>query len=139
MQCSFKASNNQAEYEALIAKMLLAKEMGVTNLLVKSDSALVVMQLKGEFQARDPQLAKYLEFVHTMPKNFVSFNFTHVPKKHNCKADLLSKMATYTKLGQHKSVIRETLVSSLVDMGENYQIMAMDSWMILIKRYIADG
>jgi len=34
----FKASNNQAEYEALIAGMLLAKEMGARSLLVKSDS-----------------------------------------------------------------------------------------------------
>jgi len=37
LKFAFKASNNQAEYKALIARMLLAKEMGVQSLLVKSD------------------------------------------------------------------------------------------------------
>ena len=41
LRFAFKASNNQAEYEALIARMLLAKEMGVKGLLAKSDSLLV--------------------------------------------------------------------------------------------------
>ncbi|XP_027911605.1 uncharacterized protein LOC114170324 [Vigna unguiculata] len=59
LRFAFKASNNQAEYEALIAGMLLAKEMGITRLLVKSDSTLVAGQVTGEFQACDPQLAKF--------------------------------------------------------------------------------
>jgi len=42
LQISFKANKNQAEYEALIARMLLAKEMGVQKLMAKSDSQLVV-------------------------------------------------------------------------------------------------
>jgi len=50
----FKASNNQAEYESLIAGMLLAKEMGVQSLLAKSDSLLVTSQETGEYQAKDP-------------------------------------------------------------------------------------
>ena len=41
LRFSFKASNNQAEYEALIAGMLLAKEMGVKSLMAKRDSLLV--------------------------------------------------------------------------------------------------
>jgi len=45
---AFKASNNQAEYEALIAGMLLAKEMGARRLLAKSDSFLVTEQVMGE-------------------------------------------------------------------------------------------
>jgi len=55
-----KASNNQAEYEALIAGMLLARKLGVRSLLVKSDSLLVTRQVIGEYQAKDPQLASYL-------------------------------------------------------------------------------
>jgi len=41
LRFSFKANNNQAEYETLIADMLLAKEVGARSLLVKSDSLLV--------------------------------------------------------------------------------------------------
>ena len=54
LRFAFKASNNQAEYEALIAGMLLAREMGSRNLLAKSDSLLVTGQVTGEFQAKDP-------------------------------------------------------------------------------------
>ena len=54
LRFAFKASNNQTEYEALIAGMLLAKEMDAQSLLAKSDSQLVTGQLTGEYQAKDP-------------------------------------------------------------------------------------
>ena len=54
LRFAFKASNNQAEYEALIAGMLLAREMGGRSLVAKSDSLLVTGQVTGEFQAKDP-------------------------------------------------------------------------------------
>jgi len=63
LRFAFKASNNQAEYEALIAGVLLAKEMGAKALMAKSDSLLVTGQVTGEFQAKDPQMAAYLEYV----------------------------------------------------------------------------
>ena len=63
LRFAFKASNNQAEYEALIAEILLAKEMGARVLMAKSDSLLVTGQVTGEFQAKDPQMAAYLEYV----------------------------------------------------------------------------
>lgn len=49
----FKASNNQAEYEALIAGMTLTQEMGAENLREKSDSQLVTSQITGEYQTKD--------------------------------------------------------------------------------------
>ena len=49
LRFAFKASNNQAEYEALIAMMLLAKELGAWSLLVKSDSLLVTGHVTGEY------------------------------------------------------------------------------------------
>ena len=58
---AFKASNYQAKYEALIAGMLLAKEMGVQSLVVKSDSQLVTGQVIGEYHAKDPQMEAYLK------------------------------------------------------------------------------
>ena len=56
LRFAFKASNNQAEYEALIAGMLLAKEMGAQSLLAKTDSQLVTGQVTGEYQAKDPHI-----------------------------------------------------------------------------------
>ena len=51
LRFAFKVSNNQAQYEALIVGMMLAKEMGAQSLLAKRDSLLVTGQVTGEYQA----------------------------------------------------------------------------------------
>ena len=54
LRFEFKTSNNQAEYEALVAGLLLARDMGVENVLCKTDSQLSVGQVHGEYQVKDP-------------------------------------------------------------------------------------
>ncbi|XP_021602320.1 uncharacterized protein LOC110607500 [Manihot esculenta] len=60
LRLEFSASNNIAEYEALINEMLIAMEIGATDLEINSDSQLVVNQIMGAYQARDPTMLKYL-------------------------------------------------------------------------------
>ena len=109
LRFAFKASNNQAEYEALIAGMLLAKEMGARSLLAKSDSQLVTGQVTGEYQAKDPQMAAYLRYVEVLKRAFTAFELVHVPKEQNARADLLAKLASSGKGGRQRTVIQETL------------------------------
>jgi len=97
LRFSFKASNNQAEYETLIARMLLAKEMGAKGLLAKSDSLLVTCQVTGEYQAKDPQMAAYLEYVQVLKESFEVFELVYVPREQNARADLLAKLASLGK------------------------------------------
>ncbi|RDY04649.1 hypothetical protein CR513_11613, partial [Mucuna pruriens] len=54
-----RASNNQLEYEALLASMKLTGELEAQFLTAKSNSQLVTSQVNGEYQAKDPQLMKY--------------------------------------------------------------------------------
>nr|KYP37867.1 Retrovirus-related Pol polyprotein from transposon 17.6 [Cajanus cajan] len=70
LRFEFWASNNQAKYEALLAGMVLAKEMGATSLSARSDSQLITGQVAGTFQAKDPQLAKYSEKIKLLSENF---------------------------------------------------------------------
>jgi len=109
LRFAFKASNNQAEYEALIARILLAKEMGAKVLMAKSDSLLVTGQVTGEFQAKDPQMAAYLEYVQELRRSFALFEVVHVPREQNARADLLAKLASSGKGGRQRTVIQETL------------------------------
>jgi len=83
LRFAFKANNNQTEYEALIAGILLAKEMGAQSLLAKSDSLLVTSQVTGEYQAKDPQMAAYLEYIQVLKESFLAFELVHVPKEQN--------------------------------------------------------
>ena len=66
LRFSFKATNNQAEYESLIIGLKLAAHLEAKNLKVFIDSQLVVGQTAGEYEARDLILAKYLEKVKTL-------------------------------------------------------------------------
>ncbi|XP_068477205.1 uncharacterized protein [Phaseolus vulgaris] len=81
LRFAFKANNNQAEYEALIAGMLLAKEMGPKSLIAKSDSLLLTGQVTGEYQAKDPQMAAYLQYVQILKETFIVFELVHVPRE----------------------------------------------------------
>jgi ribonuclease HI len=64
--------------------MKLAKEMDITDLKAKSDSQLVTNQVSGEFQAKDPQLIKYLEKVRKLANHFKSFELVYVPGEQIC-------------------------------------------------------
>ena len=58
--------NNEAEYEALIVGLNLAKDMGIKKLDIRSNSQLVVNQLLGTYQVKDLKMASYLEHVKTL-------------------------------------------------------------------------
>jgi len=109
LRFAFEARNNQAEYEALIAGMLLTREMGARSLMAKTDSLLVTGQVTGEFQAKDQQIAAYLEYVQTLRTSFTEFELVHVPREQNARADLLAKLASSNKGGRQRTVIQETL------------------------------
>ena len=74
IHCGFMATNKKAEYKALIARINLAKDMGIKKLDICSDSQLVVNQLLGTYQARDLKMASYMEHVKTLQCTFEEFN-----------------------------------------------------------------
>jgi len=55
----FKATNNQGEYEALLVGLNLAYDMGAREVVCKSDSQVMVGQVKGEFEVKEPLLQRY--------------------------------------------------------------------------------
>ncbi|RDX82685.1 hypothetical protein CR513_36495, partial [Mucuna pruriens] len=81
----FKANNNQAEYEALLAGMRLTKELEAKTLTAKSDSKLITGQ--------------YLDRATRMAATFEKFTLHHEHREKNERDDLLSKLATSQKRG----------------------------------------
>ncbi|GAU23955.1 hypothetical protein TSUD_183540 [Trifolium subterraneum] len=130
LRFAFKASNNQAEYEALIAGMRLAKEMEVADLRAKSDSQLVTSQVSGEFQAKDPQLIKYLEQVRSLAKHFNTFELIYVPREQNARADLLKKPEN------NRTVIQETVKKPSTGDLEVWMVTRNDDWRTPIIQYL---
>ncbi|XP_014523020.1 uncharacterized protein LOC106779433 [Vigna radiata var. radiata] len=112
---NFQLSNNQAEYEALVSGLLLAKELEVNHLECKMDSQLVVGQLNGTFQVKDDHLLRYYHKVNDLIKSFTSFSVTHIPRSQNSLADLLSKLTHSRDKSQLSSVIKTTLHKPLLE------------------------
>ncbi|RDY09020.1 Retrovirus-related Pol polyprotein, partial [Mucuna pruriens] len=136
----FKASNNQAEYEALLAGMKLAQELGVKKLTVKSDSKLVTGQVNGEYQAKDPQLAKYRDQAAFTASSFDKFTLLHVPRDQNERADLLAKLASTQRRGQQKTMIPEKLSMPAIERPEILSIgNKAATWMTPILDYLKKG
>ncbi|PKA46019.1 hypothetical protein AXF42_Ash021324 [Apostasia shenzhenica] len=87
----FKTTNNQAEYEALIAGLKFALSMAVKRIQVFSDSLLVVNQVNRTFETKDEVLKKYLHQAKSLIALFEDFSLTHVPREENKVADRLAK------------------------------------------------
>ena len=60
VQLKFSATNNEAEYEDILTELRLRKALRVKNLLIQSDSKLVVEKIKGEYEAKEERMQKYL-------------------------------------------------------------------------------
>jgi ribonuclease HI len=90
----FEATNNMAEYEALIFGLTAALSLRVRELLVKGDSQLVIRQVRGECCCNNPQLAAYLIRVRKLEKDFDTLELQHVPREGNSAVDALSARAS---------------------------------------------
>ena len=89
----FLASNNVAEYEALINGLCIAVELGATWLYVRGDSELVVDQVMKESSCKSPLMAAYCQEVRKLKDKFQGIELHHVPQKDNDAADFLTKLA----------------------------------------------
>ena len=87
------ATNNQAEYKALIAALKKAKEMGVKEVECYLDSELVVKQLKREYKVKNKDLAPLFLEIHNLSINFKNISYRHIPREENKAADKLANIA----------------------------------------------
>ena len=94
LRLNFSATNNEAEYEALLEGMAMVQRIGGKSIKLFSDSRLVVNQVKGEFEAKDERMQGYLSQVKCLQLKFDSFDLLHVPRSGNAHADSLAMLAT---------------------------------------------
>lgn len=88
-----EATNNQAEYRALLAGMQRARKEKIEELECRLDSELVVKQLNGEYRVKDVDLKPRFEEVKSLAAAFFHISFTHVLREKNKPADKLVNKA----------------------------------------------
>ncbi len=94
------ATNNVAEYRALLAALSWATANGIDQLHVRADSELLVKQMRGEYRVKHPGLQPLHEQARTLCRRIGRVTFEHVRREHNREADRLANRAMDEAAGQ---------------------------------------
>ena len=141
MRFDFSATNNEAEYEALLIGMAIVQRMCGKSIKVFSNSRLVVGQVKGEFEAKDERMQGYLSQVKHLQPKFDSFDLLHVPRNGNAHADSLAMLATSSAQDLPRVILVEDLYKPTETRRETaqiHQIKAGQSWMDSITQFLKE-
>nr|GEW24247.1 reverse transcriptase domain-containing protein [Tanacetum cinerariifolium] len=136
----FDATNNEEEYEALIAELRISEQMDVKILHENVYSQLVANQVNGTYIAKEANIIKYLEKVRTLTSSFKAFSIRQVPRSKNKKTDALSKIASTSFAHLSKKVSVEELKEKSISKVEILVVVDEegDTWMTPIFEYLAE-
>ncbi|XP_075655290.1 uncharacterized protein LOC142625539 [Castanea sativa] len=142
LRLGFPATNNEAEYEALLVGAQMVKHLGGRVVRLYCDSRLVVGQVNGEFEAKDERMKSYLKRVQGVLGLFESFKVQQVPRGHNSHADSLAMLATSLGSRLPRMVMVEDLLSSSLTSISAVWIHSVHvgpSWMDPIVAFLQHG
>ena len=94
LRLNFSATNNEAEYETLLVGMAMIQRMGGKSIKLFLNSRFVISQVRGEFEAKDERMQRYLSQVKFLQLKFDFFDLLHVPRSGNAYVDSLAMLAT---------------------------------------------
>ncbi|HZM61309.1 MAG TPA: ribonuclease HI family protein [Vicinamibacterales bacterium] len=86
-------TNNVAEYSGLLAALRWAAEHGVSQLRIRSDSELLIKQMRGEYRVKNPGLQPLYEEARALARTIGRVTFEHVRREFNKDADRLANEA----------------------------------------------
>jgi ribonuclease HI len=143
LELSFQTTNNQAEYEAFLAGLRLAEDMNAEEIIIFTDSQLVASQVNGEYQAKDESLTEYLALIQEKLAKCKESTVQHIPREHNSRADVLSKLASTKKTkGRNQSLIQETLQRPSIEKALEVNLICpinANSWINPVREFLASG
>ena len=134
----FECTNNIAEYEACVMGIRAAIEMKIERLNVYGDSALVIHQVKGEWETRDHQLIPYKAYIKELIEHFEQIEFHHILRDDNQLADALSTLSSMFVVSQEEelSLIKMQSYENLVYCNFIEEEVDGKPWYFDIKRYL---
>ncbi|XP_070025421.1 uncharacterized protein [Nicotiana sylvestris] len=91
---TLKFINSEAEYEAMIAGLGLAKSLGAKVVEAKCDSLLVVNQVNRSFEVREDMMQRYLDKIQVILHRFKERTLVHIPRDQNSEADALTNLGS---------------------------------------------
>ncbi|XP_030922874.1 uncharacterized protein LOC115949725 [Quercus lobata] len=139
LRLRFSATNNEAEYEALLEGMWMIRKMGGKSVDMISDSRLIVGQVNGDMEAKDERMQEYLDRVKHLQIHFHHFHLMHVPRSGNTHADSLATLATSSAQPLPRVILVEELIHPLTEKANGigvHNIRTRPSWMDPLVLYL---
>ena len=118
LRLGFSATNNEAEYEALLEGMSMVQRMGGKAVRMFSNSRLVVGQVKGKLEVKDERMQGYLSQVWHLELGFKSFSLLHVSRSGNTHVDSLAMLATSSMQSLPRVILIEDLCKPTGEKGK---------------------
>ena len=141
VRLKFPATSNEveAEYEGILTGLRLGRALGATNLLVQNDSKLVIGQIKGDYEAKEERMQKYVRLMKHLTREFDRVEFTQIPKIQNTIADEVSKLASSEEEGISMNLEMEVQKYPNIEEMQTFVIQRANSWMTPIVAFLQDG
>ncbi|XP_009765095.2 uncharacterized protein [Nicotiana sylvestris] len=115
-------TNNEAEYEALIAGLKLTWGLESEVIEIKCDSQLVVNQVYGIFDIKEESMQQYVIKVQALLARFREWSITHIPMEDNAEVDAFTNLGSSTKIKGLESGTVVQLMNSVLDTDGYYEV-----------------
>ncbi|XP_042437173.1 uncharacterized protein LOC122023153 [Zingiber officinale] len=137
VRLNFRATNNEAEYEALLAGLQAARHVGEARVIIYSDSQLVTQQVTGNFIINYDKLQMYREANEKMKAEFTEVTVTKIPRSENERADELAKMVSSLTTWVLDRSTAQTFLIAQIDLQNNAE--ATIDWWAPVTSYLRQG
>ncbi|XP_062158742.1 uncharacterized protein LOC133866220 [Alnus glutinosa] len=144
IKLDFVTTNNEAEYEAVLAGLSIAREIGARNIEIRSDSQVVVSHIQGLSVAQGEKMIQYLNKVREYQSTFDKTALTKIPREDNVQVDALSKIGSGTrpvvKTSAYEVVVQtEPSIIPKLDMMEVKERSTDLEWDTDVLQYLRNG
>ncbi|XP_042388060.1 uncharacterized protein LOC121980163 [Zingiber officinale] len=137
VRLDYRATNNEAEYEALIAGLQAARHVGVGRVALYSDSQLAAQQLSGAFEINNTRLKLYADAFEKLKANFEEVVIQKAPRTENHMADELAKLASSISLIVIQQPIEHVSLVAHIDRMEGLTFPS--DWRTCIMEFLRSG
>ena len=138
IRLDFPATNNEAEYEALVAGLDLARSAGATSVIIYCDSQVITNQINGDYECKVERMKLYLEQVKSKVDDLQA-KIIQITRRENEQADCLAKVASAEHMITHGNVLSFVQLSPLINSSEVQEIGSESNWTTTIASYLKDG
>ena len=134
----FPTTNNEAEYETLVAGLALANAVGLASVVIHCESQVITNQVNGDYNCKGERMKKYLEQAKRRLDDLQA-RIVQIPRAKNKQADCLAKAALAEHMIIFDKLLSFTQCSPLIDPIDVQEIGFENNWTTLLVSYLKNG